>query len=265
MGGAIRSARTWKGIWFVVVFAFLACSSLASIGEDREGRVRQAEKAWAAGNFEEARASLAQAVEMGPAGPGLYYNLGNAALRAGRVGESILAYRRALWLDPGYSAARINLELARSRMEDRQAPVGWSLADQVWNRLQAWVGPNRTACVFLGGLLVLVCFLPLRIRGKRRIPAALLWTVGGMCLLSGGLLGVSILVDLSSRDCVVLSPTVEVRGEPDRERQVLFRVSEGTEAQVIQESGSWMKILLPNGWSGWVQTSCVGNVAVSDH
>lgn len=49
----------------------------------------------------------------------LYYNIGNAYYRTGNVAQSILAYERALRLDPTLSEARANLDFVNSRLTDR--------------------------------------------------------------------------------------------------------------------------------------------------
>ena len=49
----------------------------------------------------------------------VYYNLGNAWYRAGNVAQAVLAYERALRLDPSNMDARANLDFLNSRLEDK--------------------------------------------------------------------------------------------------------------------------------------------------
>ena len=44
------------------------------------------------------------------------YNLGNGYLVTGRYREAIVQFEEVLRLDPGYAAARRNLEIAKSRL-----------------------------------------------------------------------------------------------------------------------------------------------------
>ena len=53
--------------------------------------------------------------------PEIYYNLGNAHYRAGHTAQAVLAYERALRLDPMHRDARTNLEFVNSRLEDKPA------------------------------------------------------------------------------------------------------------------------------------------------
>ena len=58
------------------------------------------------------------AVEGGYATADLYANLGNAALQAEHLGSAVLAYRRALVLDPDHDRARQNLIHVRDQVPD---------------------------------------------------------------------------------------------------------------------------------------------------
>ena len=65
----------------------------------------------------------------------VYYNLGNAYYKAGKIAPAILNYERCLLLDPGDSDARFNLQMARQKTIDKIEPLvisSWS------NGLRAW-------------------------------------------------------------------------------------------------------------------------------
>ena len=96
----------------------------------------------------------------------VYYNLGNAYYKAGKIAPAILNYERCLLLDPGDSDARFNLQMARQKTIDKIEPVGdFFLA----NGLRAWrisdpqtLGRRQVSCAsFVYRLLDLVLFLPL--------------------------------------------------------------------------------------------------------
>src|SRR5690606_34729281 len=66
--------------------------------------------------FARAERGFASLIEDGTASAALYTNLGHAALQAGRRGEAVLAYRRALLLDPGATTPRQNLAHLRAQL-----------------------------------------------------------------------------------------------------------------------------------------------------
>lgn len=49
----------------------------------------------------------------------VYYNLGNAWYRRGNTAQAILAYERALRVNPAHADARANLDFVNSRLEDK--------------------------------------------------------------------------------------------------------------------------------------------------
>ncbi len=49
----------------------------------------------------------------------VYYNLGNAYYRQGNMAQAVIAYERALRIDPAMSDARANLDFVMSRLEDK--------------------------------------------------------------------------------------------------------------------------------------------------
>lgn len=51
----------------------------------------------------------------------LYFNLGNAQYRRQEWAKAVLAYERALHLDPAHTDAQFNLELVRTKLTDRFA------------------------------------------------------------------------------------------------------------------------------------------------
>src|SRR5215468_6877297 len=68
---------------------------------------------YADGRYADAAAEYEHVLESGVASANLYFNLGNAYLKAGDVGRAVLAYERARRLAPGDPDVRANLAFAR--------------------------------------------------------------------------------------------------------------------------------------------------------
>ena len=79
---------------------------------DTEDRDRRLEK------FRRVERLFTAVVDRADANADLYANLGNAALQAEHLGAAVLAYRRALLVDPDHSRARQNLEHVRGLAPD---------------------------------------------------------------------------------------------------------------------------------------------------
>ncbi len=90
--------------------------------------------------FRQAERLFEQLVADGARNADLYTNLGNAALQGEHLGRAILAYRRALRLDPDHSRALQNLEHARGLLPDwvpRRELGGLAGSLFVWHRTLA--------------------------------------------------------------------------------------------------------------------------------
>ena len=86
---------------------------------DRDGELRAAEKAYADGNYPAAAEQYEALIKNYGESAEVYYNLGNAYYKLGRIAPAILNYERALSMSPNDGDTRFNLEMARLRTEDR--------------------------------------------------------------------------------------------------------------------------------------------------
>jgi tetratricopeptide (TPR) repeat protein len=184
----------------------------------------------------------------------LYYNIGNAYLRLGRLGMAIANYRRAEKLIPGDGNLEANLSFARNQRRNQIAESG---SRTVLHTLFFWHYrlPLRTRYLLAMGLYV-ACWVVLIARPYvrqvgLRLAAALL-AVGWVTF------GVSIAVErgVQSRvaEGVLVADEVVVRkgnGENyDPEFKQLFY--DGVEFTVRERRGPWLKIELPDG-GGWIR------------
>lgn len=86
--------------------------------------IQQADSAYTADNFKEAADIYLHVIATEGNSATLQYNLGNCYYRLGEMGKAILAYERALRLDPTFSDARTNLDFVNARIVDRAGERG---------------------------------------------------------------------------------------------------------------------------------------------
>jgi len=108
----VRRTRV-AGALLVICLTLGTLPRSAAADDDRTQRFERANAAFAAGQYAEARAGFAAILASDGPSPAVLYNLGNASLRAGDVGEAILSYERALLLAPRDQDIRANLRQAR--------------------------------------------------------------------------------------------------------------------------------------------------------
>lgn len=76
------------------------------------------------GRFADAEAAARAAIELHPESAPLHVNLGNVLVHTGKARPGLLAYRKALELQPGYDEALFNLAILQNNAEALQDSVG---------------------------------------------------------------------------------------------------------------------------------------------
>jgi tetratricopeptide (TPR) repeat protein len=189
----------------------------------------------------------------------LYVNLGNAALGAERLGPAILAYRRALLLDPDHHRARQNLVYARSLLADwvprPEEEEGWFDTFFAWSRRRS---PDKLRISAAAAFLLTASLLGGAIRWRQAILrnlailSALVWLSLVTLLLFGSRAG-------SAQPAVVIVPEVVARsadssGAPARFSQPL---PGGTELEVIEIRDAFCQVRLYDGRDAWLPASAL--------
>lgn len=261
-----EARRTPKGksaVAILILLAALAAPSIARADAQSEGRaayqdalgVSDASARKAA--FTRAATSLAEAAQLSPSHPELLADWGNAALGAGDVGGAILAYRRALAIDPSNTRARRNLEWLRSRESDSLRPSMGSATDTLFF-FHDWPRGRRLlfgAVAFAVAVLLIVPW-----SGRRRRGLGLLAIIPAIAWL---VLTVSVVIEDRHTDDVIVMDSVVLRaadsvGAPAALVQPLPR---GTELTVLEKRADWAKVRIAAGTVGWVPTGAVQRVA----
>ena len=192
----------------------------------------------------------------------LYYNLGNACFKAGRIGLSVLSYERALMLMPGDEDTRTNLEFANELVADAvdEAPlplaVRWAV--DVYRSFE----PNFLASVLsvafvLGGAaLTLVLYDASRPPQWGRSSAIVVLVIcATLALASGGALASKVNAAANRVEAIVLTENAYVRSGPGEANPRLAEIHEGLKVRVISEREGWYQVTLANGLTGWLRAA----------
>ncbi|KAA0216772.1 MAG: hypothetical protein DYG94_06085 [Leptolyngbya sp. PLA3] len=210
--------------------------------------------------FAEAAAAFDQAAAESPApGAELYRAAGNAHLLAGAHGRAVLAFHRALRLDPsnrraadGLAAARasINLEAPPSRLRHWLAVIDlWPRFVPVWMMLGVFA--SVWSCFW-------VVWLVARVR-HRPAPVATLTTLGIVTAASGLSLLAHEWQQRHAREVVLMERAIGYNGPsadvylPTFETPLL----PGLEGLLIETRSGWSQVELRSGARTWVPESTV--------
>ncbi|MEZ4331696.1 MAG: BatD family protein [Myxococcota bacterium] len=213
--------------------------------------------------FQRAARAFGALLDAGAASAALYTNLGHAALQAGRTGEAVLAYRRALALDPRAAAARQNLVHVRARLPAWvPRPGGQDGAQDVlfaYRRLPAPVRALAGAACFALAAFALVLSARGRTgpwRGAALLASALWLVLLASVLLDGRRPG-------EGTAAVLTSDETPARVSDSALAPLAFPepLPAGVEVERLEVRGDFARIRLANGRDVWVRSSSVTPVA----
>ena len=192
--------------------------------------------------------------------PKLYYNLGNAYMMEGNVGRAIVAYRRALRLDPEDENLRANLVYARSRVETSfpadeasrvfKALVGWQNAIPIRGRLAAFV-----AMFAIGWIVGLV---RLTASGRRVMPRWAMVVALVLSIAPAVSLAITARQRVIAQGVVVASSATGRKGpDPSYEPSFTRALSGGVEFRLLESRPGWVYVRLPDGRATWLTRDSV--------
>ena len=230
----------------------------------QESELKEAEAAYNGEDYPKAIEMYEAVLQKYGESANVYYNLGNAYYKAGKLAPAILNYERCLLLNPGDSDARFNLELVRQRTTDKIEPLGefffsrWFHAIQDRGSSNSWAKLGVVCFILFIGCLVLFFF-------SRWIRLKKIGFYCGLCLLvavtvSNIFAGNQKEEMLNRNRAIVFSPTVTVKSSPDVSGTDLFVLHEGTDVTIKSTLGDWSEIVLADGNVGWMPSKDIQKI-----
>ena len=211
------------------------------------------------GLWQDAISTYRSVEELGLESAPLYCNIGNAYFKNKDYTMAIVYYERALKLDPSYSDAEYNLQIASDFVQDRIEPVPEFIL-KTWTRGLCYSVDSNTwaviaLCLFaLTAAAVLVFLLAASSNLKR---------TGFFSAIVFLLLTVFSVIfsfwqknDYMKADAaVIMAPVISVKSSPSDEASTdLFILHEGTKVNILDEVGDWRNIELADGRQGWMRS-----------
>lgn len=187
----------------------------------------------------------------------VYYNLGNACYRLGRMPEAILYYERASLLKPGDEDIAYNLEMARAWQEDKLSTVPDLFIVSWYRNISRWFDSNQWASgsLIAFGLLFLCLLLFLlsrRYRVKKvALSTSILFLLLALLSMQFSLANRRLIQDKSFG--IIFSPSVTAKNTPSESGTDLFIIHEGLKVEIEDKVNKWLEIRLPDGKVGWVK------------
>jgi tetratricopeptide (TPR) repeat protein len=246
-------------------FAAIAVWTAAAAPAAAADTFGEANQLYTSGEFEAAATAYEALVARGIANEDLYYNLGNAYFRTGRLGPAIYNYERALRLDPGFDDARYNLAVAREVVAERFGTrLKGAETDPLWIRVSTYFSISRLTLWFL---LLNALFFAVLI-GLRFLAEGLARTA---LVVTSAFVGVAMAASLALlaghgyylervKLGVVTGDQVVMREGPDERRAERGVLHPGLRVRIRGEDQEWIRVRLSNGVDGWVPRGSIGRL-----
>ena len=213
------------------------------------------------GEYEDAVQNYRSLLDTGFESSELWYNLGNAYYKLGRIGYSVLSYERAKKLEPTDESILYNLSAADLLLKDKIIPppenfIIKGLRD-IRDSLKTDSLISTLITLYIASIVIysLTLFMP---KGRSiRMSYYTLFLIGLMFFFVSIMTGIKIKHDLNNIRAVVMVQEMSVSSAPEEIGEELFILHEGTRIEIIGGSQEWAQIRLSDGKAGWVPTEMI--------
>jgi len=213
----------------------------------------QANRLYEEGKFRDAVEAYSQLIASGTRSAALFFNLGNAQFKAGRVGEAIASYRQAEQLAPRDPDVRANLAFARRQVTGPTLRPGWFHARMETLTTNEWTLLAVLPVWGWFGLLILPRLKP----GLRSSLRTATWVGGLVSLCACAAFTYVLSHRLNEHTLVVTERNAVVRYGPFSESQSAFTAADGAELSLLDHKDDWYQVSDGGKTVGWIKTNAV--------
>ncbi len=264
----MRNHMRYAWVFTMALGAGLVSSSLTQAVEGAEPSASAAftdtaflesNEQYRAGRYEAAAEGYRALLEGGAEHPALYFNLGNALMKSGRLGEAVWAYLKAQAFVPRDVDLQANLDYARSLLSEGDAVSVYPPRIVRWMTLNGRFSTAELAMVWvvLWWEAAMVWIAWVWGRRARSWLGPVAWGVSAAAVLAlTALVAQTVWVDAVPK-VVAVTERAEVKFAPQPEGIVHFALPEGAVVRLQQRQDGWAQIRRVDGRAGWVRADAV--------
>ncbi|MFH1139203.1 MAG: tetratricopeptide repeat protein [Pseudomonadota bacterium] len=247
-----------KLVLLFIVAGGLAVAGIGGASGGNVGALAEGLKAYDEGRFAEAADEFQKLVAQGAKNGPLFYNLGNAYLKAGDLGRAVLWYERAVKYSPRDPDLRFNLAHARSLVQDEKESGGGVLTGVAF----FWKGLLGERSIQLAALVsnffLFLALGLLRLAGRRQVFKGL----AVAALISTLLFTPTALYQFHRAEFdpegVILAGEAPVRSGLSDQAAELFVLHAGTKVEVQDQRDGYVRIAFSPEKIGWIKKDLLG-------
>ncbi|MBI4389442.1 MAG: SH3 domain-containing protein [Nitrospinae bacterium] len=187
----------------------------------------------------------------------LYYNLGNAYFRSGKIGPAVLSYLKAKSLIPRDKDLEANLKTAIQETNDRLEGIPPGLLKTILFWLDDFSRTETVRFLIAANLLFWLAMTGRLFFKNAYWDAARNVFLIVLCLAAISTAG-KFYAESGPDLGVVFEKTADVKSSPAGDSVTLFQLHEGAPVAITGEKDGWYRIELGEDKKGWVQKESVG-------
>jgi len=214
------------------------------------------------GKYEQAKDEYASILNLGIESGNLYYNLGNAYFKLGKLGKAILNYERAKLFIPQDSDSKSNLDFARSLLESPLIFKKQNFVTRFLEKLSDYFSLDGLS-VIVSGLYFILFFSIAVSMLHRKGPAFFKYLINiGFILLFifGCVWGVKFYRTQIQQYAIIITSFADCRFAPAEDAVTHFRVYEGAKVNILNKDGNWRRIKTPDAKIGWIKDTALERI-----
>ena len=247
-----------KQLLLTLTLCFLALNIALAQNDNRFDKANQL---FQDENYSGSIALYEEILSSGKESGSLYFNLGNAYYKQGKLPQAILNYERAKLMLPHDKDIAYNLKMANSQITDKLETVGefflatWLSGFRNSTKSDTWALISIISFVLALGLLAVFMFSNTKSIKQASFYIAIIFIATCMLSLS---FSYGQKNELTNRNfAIIFTPSVTIKSSPSTGGTELFILHEGTKVKILETVGEWHRIQISDGNDGWLPISTI--------
>lgn len=256
--------KTIKYLKCIGVVLIMQLISLSLYANPLDSELKNAAKAYDDENYSLAIELYESVLQKNGDSQSVYYNLGNAYFKANKIAESILNYERALLIDPSDDDTQFNLDIVKQKTVDKIEAIDIFFVNKYLQGIQNYLSINTWGMLGISSFIIFIICLVMFFFGRhikiKKIGFYTAIIAIFITIVSNVFANNQLYEQVNREKAIVFTPTIAIKGSPDKSGTDLFVLHEGTKVKVISNLGDWSEIVVADGNKGWIESKNIRTI-----